>query len=106
MHFAATGGDIELNRRDGVAFVVFERKAATLARGHNAAIQKSIRRRRRAVVRVESEAANVITKINAISAIGGGMSSASHPCSLLRHCRALPHVQHERRGALLALFFD
>ncbi len=64
--YEATQGDIELNMRDGVAFVEFERKAATLRE----AITSSIREVEQAaagvrVVRVESEAANVIAKINA-----------------------------------------
>ena len=64
--YAATDGDIELNLRDGVAFAEFERTAATL-RG---AITTAMLEVERAavgvrVVRVESEAANVISKINA-----------------------------------------
>jgi hypothetical protein len=64
--YAATQGDIELNLRDGVAFVEFERRAATLQE----AIVTAIREVEQAkvgvrVVRVESEAANVIAKINA-----------------------------------------
>ena len=64
--YAATDGDIELNLRDGVAFLEFERKAASLRE----AITGAVRRVESAdvgvrVVRVESEAANVIAKINA-----------------------------------------
>jgi hypothetical protein len=64
--YAATQGDIELNLRDGVAFLEFERKAPALRE----AILAAIREVERAdvgvrVVRVESEAANVIAKINA-----------------------------------------
>jgi len=64
--YAATQGDIELNLRDGVAFAEFERTAATLRE----AITTAIREVEQAnvgvrVVRVESEAANVIAKINA-----------------------------------------
>ncbi len=64
--YEATQGDIEVNMRDGVAFVEFERKAATLRE----AILTAIRQVEQAVagvrvVRVESEAANVIAKINA-----------------------------------------
>ena len=64
--YAATQGDIELNLRDGVAFVEFERTAATLRE----AITTAIREVEQAtvgvrVVRVESEGANVIAKINA-----------------------------------------
>ncbi len=64
--YGATQGDIELNLRDGVAFVEFERTAATLREAITAAIREveeakvGVR-----VVRVESEAANVIAKINA-----------------------------------------
>jgi len=64
--YAATKGDIELNLRNGVAFLEFERKAATLQGAITAAIHEvqkadvGVR-----VVRVESEAANVIAKINA-----------------------------------------
>ncbi len=64
--YAATHGDIELNLRDGVAFLEFERTAATLQEAIASAIREvegadvSVR-----VVRVESEAANVIAKINA-----------------------------------------
>jgi len=64
--YSATQGDVELNLRDGVAFLEFERAASTL-RG---AITDAIRQVEGAdvgvrVVRVESEAANVIAKINA-----------------------------------------
>jgi hypothetical protein len=64
--YAATHGDIELNVRDEVAFLEFERKAPTLREAITAAICEvegadvGVR-----VVRVESEAANVIAKINA-----------------------------------------
>ena len=64
--YAATQGDIEFNLRDGVAFVEFERPAESLRE----AILTAIREIEQAnvgvrVVRVESEAANVIAKINA-----------------------------------------
>ena len=64
--YAATGGDIELNLRDGVAFVEVTRRASTLQE----AILTTIRQIEQAnvgarVVRVESEVANVIAKINA-----------------------------------------
>jgi hypothetical protein len=64
--YAATQGDIELSMRDGVAFVEVERKAASL----HEAVLSAIREVEQAnvgvrVVRVESEAANVIAKINA-----------------------------------------
>ncbi len=64
--YAATRGDIELNMRDGVAFLEVERTAPTLREAITAAIREveeadvGVR-----VVRVESEAANVIAKINA-----------------------------------------
>ncbi len=64
--YSATQGDIELNFRDGVAFLEFERTAPTLREAILAAIREveeadvGVR-----VVRVESEAANVIAKINA-----------------------------------------
>lgn len=64
--YEATHGDIELNLRDGVAYAEFERTAATLRDAITTAIQDveqaSVGVR---VVRVESETANVITKINA-----------------------------------------
>jgi hypothetical protein len=64
--YAATNGDIELNMRDGVAFVEFERTAPTLREAIMTAIAEiegaDVGTR---VVRVESEAANVIAKINA-----------------------------------------
>jgi hypothetical protein len=62
----ATGGDIELNMRDGVPFLEFERAAPTLFDAVTSAIRQveevdaGVR-----VVRVESEAANTIAKINA-----------------------------------------
>lgn len=64
--FEATHGGIELNLRDGVAFAEFERSATTLRAAITTAIQEieqaavGVR-----IVRVESESANVITKINA-----------------------------------------
>lgn len=64
--YAATQGDIEFNMRNGVAFLEFERSAPTLRDAITAAIHEveaadlGVR-----VVRVESEAANVIAKINA-----------------------------------------
>jgi hypothetical protein len=64
--YVATHGDIELNQRDGVVFVELERKAATLREAITTAIREveessaGVR-----VVRVESDAANVIAKINA-----------------------------------------
>lgn len=64
--YTATGGDIELNLRNGVAFVEFSRPAATLHNAVTAAIRQvegaapGVR-----VIRVESDSANVIAKINA-----------------------------------------
>ena len=62
--YAATGGDIEFNLRDGVAFLEFDRETPTLYEAITTAIdeveQTGIR-----VVRVESESANTIAKINA-----------------------------------------
>ena len=72
--YSATHGDIELNLRDGVAFLEFERTAPTLRE----AILAAIREVERADVgvralRVESEGANVIAKINAdlLGVVGG-----------------------------------
>lgn len=64
--YSATKGDIEMNQRDGIVFLEFEREASTL----QAAVKSAIRDVEAAnvgvrVVRVESEAANVIAKINA-----------------------------------------
>src|SRR5947209_14513718 len=64
--YEATGGDIEFNMRDGVPFVEFQRKAASLRDAITSAIgevEKAAGHLR--VVRVESESANVIAKINA-----------------------------------------
>jgi hypothetical protein len=64
--FEATGGDIEFNMRDGVAFLEFDRAANSLSDAVTSAIKQvegagvGVR-----VVRVESEDANVIAKINA-----------------------------------------
>lgn len=62
--YKATSGDIELNQRNGVVFVEFERAAASLRVAVTSAIGEvegaGVR-----VVRVESESANVIAKINA-----------------------------------------
>jgi len=64
--YSATQGDIEVNVRDGVVFVEFDRAAPTLKKAVVTAIRDveaaSLGLR---VVRVESEAANVIAKINA-----------------------------------------
>ncbi|MFO0966581.1 MAG: hypothetical protein U0793_13490 [Gemmataceae bacterium] len=72
--YEATHGDIELNMRDGVAFLEFQRQAPSLREAIISAIQQvedaevGVR-----VVRVESEAANVIAKINA-DLLGVGMA--------------------------------
>jgi hypothetical protein len=64
--YAATKGHIELNMRDGVAFLEFDRAAANLRAAILAAIQDveaanvGVR-----VVRVASESVNIIAKINA-----------------------------------------
>ncbi len=64
--YAATGGDIELNMRDGVAFLEFDRTSPSLHEAVTSAISQvegagvGVR-----VVRVESQAANTIAKINA-----------------------------------------
>ncbi|MFL5340633.1 MAG: hypothetical protein ACJ8F7_10825 [Gemmataceae bacterium] len=64
--YAATGGDIELNLRDGVAYLEFERTAPSLRKAITSAIREvEIADVGARVVRVESEAANVIAKINA-----------------------------------------
>ncbi len=64
--YGATGGDIEFNMRNGVAFLEFDRTATSL---HNA-ITSAITQVESAgvgvrVVRVESDDANTIAKINA-----------------------------------------
>jgi hypothetical protein len=64
--YEATGGDIEFNMRDGVAFLEFDRAASSLHEAVTSAIAQvegagvGVR-----VVRVESEDANTIAKINA-----------------------------------------
>jgi len=64
--YAATGGEIELAMRDGVAFIEFERSAPTLADAVRTAIDQVERAELGVrVVRVESDAANTIAKINA-----------------------------------------
>ena len=72
--YSATRGDIELELRDGIASLEFERKAPTLREAILAAIREvesadvGVR-----VVRVESEGANVIARINAdLSGVAGG----------------------------------
>jgi len=64
--YAATGGDIELNMRNGVAFLEFDRASSSLHDAVTSAIWQVERAEVGArVVRVESEAANTIAKINA-----------------------------------------
>jgi hypothetical protein len=64
--YGATGGDIEFNMRDGVAFLEFDRMATSLRDAVTSAIAQvegagvGVK-----VVRVESEDANTIAKINA-----------------------------------------
>ena len=64
--YAATGGDIELNMRDSVAYLEFDRAANSLhdavasAIAHVEGAGVGVR-----VVRVESDDANTIAKINA-----------------------------------------
>jgi hypothetical protein len=64
--YEATKGDIECNMRNGVAFLEVTRSAPTLREAITSAIRDvegadvGVR-----VVRVESEAANLIAKINA-----------------------------------------
>jgi len=64
--YEATGGDIEFNMRDGVAFLEFDRSGPSLHDAVTSAIDQvegagaGVR-----VVRVESESANTIAKINA-----------------------------------------
>jgi hypothetical protein len=64
--YAATGGDIELNMRDGVAFLEFDRASSSLYDAVTSAIaQVEAAGVGARVVRVESQAANTIAKINA-----------------------------------------
>jgi len=64
--YEATHGDIEFTMRNGVAFLEFDRPARTLRTAITTAIKEveganvGVR-----VLRVESEAANTIAKINA-----------------------------------------
>ena len=64
--YEATGGDIECNMRHGVAFLEFDRTASSLQEAVTSAIAQvegcgvGVR-----VVRVETDAANTIAKINA-----------------------------------------
>jgi len=70
--FVATGGDIEFNLRDGVAYLEFDRAAPTLHGAVSSAINQvegaGVR-----VVRVESAVADTIAKINAdLLGVGSG----------------------------------
>ena len=64
--YAATGGDIEFNKRNDVAYIKFDRAADTLHDAVSSAIVQvegaSVGVR---VIRVESDAANILAKINA-----------------------------------------
>lgn len=72
--YSATCGDIELNMCNGVAYIEFDRTADTLHDAVSSAIAQvegagaGVR-----VVRVESEAANTIAKINTdLLGVGSG----------------------------------
>lgn len=64
--YEATGGDIEFNMRHGVAFLEFDRTASSLQEAVMSAIAQvegcgvGVR-----VIRVETDTANTIAKINA-----------------------------------------
>jgi hypothetical protein len=62
--YEATGGDIELNMRDGIAWLEVSRRASSLQDAILSAISQ-IEGAGVRVLRVESEVANVIAKINA-----------------------------------------
>jgi hypothetical protein len=71
--FSATGGDIELNMRNDVAYLEVDRNASSLKEAVDSAISQvesaglGLR-----VVRVESDVANTIAKINAdLLGVGG-----------------------------------
>lgn len=67
--YSAIGGDIELNMREGVAYLEVERIAPSIGVAVNSSIIEvegaGIAVRVVRVVRVESDAANTIAKINA-----------------------------------------
>ena len=64
--YAATRGDVELNLRNGIAYLEFERAAPTLQQAITTAIhQVEAAEIGVCVVRVESDGHNVIAKINA-----------------------------------------
>src|SRR3989304_939542 len=82
--YKATGGDIELNMCDDVAFLEFDRTTASLRDAVNSAIAQvegavlGVR-----VVRVESDAANTIAKINAdLLGVGSGRLVEHSPMQL------------------------
>ena len=82
--YEATHGDIECNMRGGVAFLEFERAAPTLRDAITSAIRDVEGSRAGVrVVRVESETANTIAKINAelLGTIGTGCAT-TQPASL------------------------
>jgi hypothetical protein len=62
--YGATGGDIEFNMCNGVAYVEFDRTANTLNDAVSSAIAQ-VENTGVRVVRVDSDAANTIAKINA-----------------------------------------
>jgi len=74
--YAATDGDIEFNMRNGVAYVEFDQQAKSLQEAVKSAIKQveqagvGVR-----VVRVESDVANTIAKINA-ALLGVGSAEA------------------------------
>jgi hypothetical protein len=62
--FEATGGDIEFNFRDGVAYLEFEREGGELRDAITSAIAQ-VEKAGMRVLRVETETANTVAKINA-----------------------------------------
>ena len=64
--FEATNGDIEFNMRDGIPYLEFRRKAASLRDAVRSAIEDVERANVGVrVIRVETDSANTIAKINA-----------------------------------------
>ncbi|MGH7137099.1 MAG: hypothetical protein ACREHD_15265 [Pirellulales bacterium] len=63
--FEAIDGEIELNLRDGVAYLEVRRSARALRQAIVSTIRETETVEEVRVVRVESEAANTIAKINA-----------------------------------------
>ncbi len=72
--YTATGGDIEFNMRNEVAYLEFDREAGSLDTAvHSAITQVESAEVGVRVVRVESAAANTIAKINAdLLGVGSG----------------------------------